>query len=230
MKKKAIYSGIVWIIVFFLAVGLVGSVTESEVTRLNDSPELYQHLDWKPYDSSKIVFESERTGNREIWAIDSNGGYLKQVTDETEREWAGSWKYYNESLITPPSKKKRIVVLANSIDFELATEFFGFLGNKGMETVHATASDIEQYKEEKFIVILGGPDAPEGIGEIVQNITSLEEQEAIREKGSRKKYVRTNMWTQGQRVTIIAGSDRNETKNSEDENQDSVVSEAESSS
>ncbi len=131
---------------------------------------------------------------------------------------------------TPAPTPPKIVLLANSIDYELATEFLGFLGNKGMETVHANASDFEQYKEEKFIVILGGPDAYEGVGEIVQEVLSEAEQNAIREKGARKKYVKTNIWTQGQRVMVIAGSDRNETKNTEDENQDSVVSEAESSS
>jgi len=130
------------------------------------------------------------------------------------------------------SKKLRIIVLANSIDYELAAEFFGFLGNKGMDVTHVDAAEFKDggYKEEKFVVILGGPDAPEGIGEIVQNITSSEEQDAIRQKGSRKKYVKTNTWTSGQRVMVIAGSDRNETKNTEDENQDSVATDAKASS
>ncbi|MEE9176476.1 MAG: hypothetical protein V3U19_09925 [Thermodesulfobacteriota bacterium] len=427
MKESVLYSGIVWIVVLFLVVGLVGSVTESAVTRLTDSPELDQHSDWN-LEGSKIVFESERTGNREIWVMDADGGNLLQLTDDSEKDWAPSWKpdgskiaftskrsektqiwvmksdgtgaktqitddgkgnkwpawsppdgshiayevgkgdetidiwimkaggggkrqlttdpaddrypkwspdgdkivfasnrggnwdiytinsdgsgeleqltnegnnyvpswqedkivFYsdrsgnndiwimdedgtNERQVTTdtandecpflspdatkiafcsdrsgdkeiyiidvptevpstPPPKKKIVVLANSIDFELASEFYGFLGNKGMEVVHSTAADFEQYKEEKFIVILGGPDAPEGVGPIVQEVLSEAEQNTIREAGARKKYVKTNMWTQGQRVTVIAGSDRQETKNSEDENKDSVVSDAELSS
>ncbi len=125
--------------------------------------------------------------------------------------------------------KPRIVVLANSIDFELASDFYGFLGNKGMEVIHSNATDFEQYKEEKFIVILGGPDAPEDIDDIVQDILSLSEQNAIREKGNRQKYVLINPWgrKKGQRVTILAGSDRNQTKKSHEENQDAVSTEAE---
>ncbi len=128
--------------------------------------------------------------------------------------------------------KPRIVVLANSIDFELASDFYGFLGNKGMEVIHSTPDDFDQYKEEKFIVILGGPDAPEGIGEIVQEILSEDEQNTIREKGKRKKYVKTNPWglKKGQRVTVLAGSDRNQTKKSHEENQDAVSTEAEEAS
>ncbi len=136
---------------------------------------------------------------------------------------------------TPPpvpelfsSKKPRIIILANSIDYELASDFFGFLKNKGMETVKASAEDFEQYKSEKFIVILGGPDAYDGIGDIVQEILSEDEQNAIREKGKRKKYTKSNPWgvKSGQRVTILAGSDRSQTKKSHEENKDSVSSEA----
>ncbi|MFQ5975678.1 MAG: hypothetical protein ACE5J5_05130 [Candidatus Hydrothermarchaeales archaeon] len=126
--------------------------------------------------------------------------------------------------------KPQIVILANPIDYGLASDFFGFLRNKGLEIVHATPDDFDQYKNKKFIVILGGPDAYDGVGGIVQEVLSEVEQNSIREAGARKKYVKTNIWSQGQRVTVIAGSDRNETKNTEDENKDSVATEADSSS
>ncbi|RMF89121.1 MAG: DUF3344 domain-containing protein, partial [Methanobacteriota archaeon] len=61
----------------------------------------------------------------------------------------------------PP--KPRVVVLANSIDYSLASDFIQFLESKGLEVIHATADDFDQYRTQKFIVILGGPDAPEGV-------------------------------------------------------------------
>ncbi|MEE8167889.1 MAG: hypothetical protein V3T58_03330 [Candidatus Hydrothermarchaeales archaeon] len=128
------------------------------------------------------------------------------------------------------AQKPKIVVLANSIDFPLAAELFGFLRNKGLEVIHTNVYDFEHYKNEKFVVILGGPDAPEEVGSIVQEVLSEAEQDSIRETGARKKYVKTNVWTQGQRVMVIAGSDRHETKNSEDENKENIASEAESGS
>lgn len=131
---------------------------------------------------------------------------------------------------TPPTQKIRIVVLANSIDYGNAESFFGFLKNIGIDVIHSTAADFEQYKNEKFIVILGGPDAYDGIGEIVQEILTEDEQNAIREKGNRKKYTKINPWKlrPGQRVTILAGSDRIQTKKSHEENKEEVSTEVES--
>ncbi len=112
------------------------------------------------------------------------------------------------------SAKPRIVILANDIDFDLAEDFFGFLANKGIDTIRASASDFDQYKTEMFLVVLGGPDAYDGVGEIVSDILSEEEKNAIRQKGSRKMYVKINPWNEkpGQRVTVVAGSDRDMTK------------------
>jgi len=124
-----------------------------------------------------------------------------------------------------PSKPK-IVVLANSIDYANAQDFFGFLGNRGIEVVHSTASEFESYKSEKFVVILGGPDAPEGVGDIVSEVLGESEEEAIRESGSRKMYSKTNVWGQGQRVFVIAGSGRDQTKMAHEDNRDSVATDA----
>jgi hypothetical protein len=175
----AIYPGFLLIVVFFLAVGLVGSTDEDQ--RCDD---------WQ---GGCNLFESQLTPQ-------SNG-----------------------TQVSPPSIKKRIAVIANSIDLELATEFFGFLSNEGMETVHITASDFGQYNEEKFMIILGGPDAPEGIGSIVQEILSEAEQNVIREKGAKKIYVKTHVWAQGQNVIVIAGSNREETKKAHEANLDGIL-------
>ncbi|MEE8359097.1 MAG: lamin tail domain-containing protein [Candidatus Hydrothermarchaeales archaeon] len=126
--------------------------------------------------------------------------------------------------------KPRIVVLANSIDFELASDFFGFLGNRGIKVIHSTAGDFEQYKEEKFIVILGGHEAYEGVGDIVKWILTPQEMKYIWTQGNRKMYVKTNVWAKGQVVRVIAGSDRYQTKKSHEENKDAVSSEAEEAS
>ena len=142
---------------------------------------------------------------------------------------------FNNPLITEqiPEKKpekQKVVILANSIDYELASNFIEFLRNNNMEVIHATISDFEPYITEKFIIILGGPDAPEEIGNMVQTVLSKSQQDSIREHGARKKYVITNPWNMriGQKVIVIAGSNRNETKNSEDQNKDSITTEVQS--
>ncbi|HKZ57814.1 MAG TPA: hypothetical protein VJ024_08940, partial [Thermodesulfovibrionales bacterium] len=123
--------------------------------------------------------------------------------------------------------KPRIVVLANSIDYSMATDLFGFMGNRGIEVIKASAENFHLYKSEKFIVILGGPDAPEGVGEIVKEVLSEVQVESIREEGARRRYTKTNFWIQGQRVTVIAGSDRNATMKSHEEHREDVALEAE---
>jgi hypothetical protein len=130
------------------------------------------------------------------------------------------------NVTTSQAPKPKIVVLANSIDYSLAGGFFGFLEGRGFDVVHTTTGDFDQYKIEKFVVILGGPDAPEGVGGIVQGILTMAEGESIREVGARRRYTKSDVWAQGQRVLVIAGSNRHETARSEDENREDVASEA----
>lgn len=119
--------------------------------------------------------------------------------------------------------KPVIAILANSIDYELASEFFGFLEDRGIEKTHVTADNFDDYKQNKFIIILGGPDAYEGVGGIVQQVLTDAEQGDIRKSGSKKMYVKTNIWRTGQVVIVIAGSNREMTKAAHQENQRSIV-------
>jgi len=121
-------------------------------------------------------------------------------------------------------RKLTAVVLANSIDFALASEFFGFLRNQGIELTYSTATEFPKNTQSKFIIILGGPDASEGVGEIVQEVLEFDEEEYLRTPGNRKMYVKTNVWNRhGQIVRVIGGSGRDFTKEESDANQDDVA-------
>ncbi len=108
--------------------------------------------------------------------------------------------------------KKKFPILANSIDYDLNNELFDYIRERGLEPVHVKPSAIENYKHEKSILILGGPEAPEGIGEIVTQILMYNEQNEIRARGSKKTFNKTNVWMKEQNVTLIAGSTREDTK------------------
>jgi parallel beta-helix repeat protein len=115
--------------------------------------------------------------------------------------------------------KPRIVLLANSIDLNLSSGFFGFLRNQGIDIVYVNASNFSNYKTEKFIVILGGPDAPEGVGEVVREVLNESEQAELRTPGAKKMYVKANVWrSYNQVVMVIAGSGRDQTREAEEEN------------
>jgi len=163
-----------------------------------------------------------------------NGSYLGYV-------WANLTHFsvygLGGSVSTPPSSspsssggassrywgvKPNATIVANSIDKALAEDFFGFLKNEGIEISIVDASQFEKVKTSKFLIILGGPDAPEGIGEIVKQLLVEDEQNFLRAKGNRKMYTLTNKYATGQVIHILAGSDRNETRNAHAENKASV--------
>ena len=206
------------------------NVNSKLTERLTDNPASDGWPTWSP-DGTKIVFNSDRSGNDDIWMMNADGTKQVQLTVNPARDESFGWSpdgtkiafssdrdggnsniFILDVSSIVSSKKPKIVVLANSIDYGRASDFFGFLENKGIEITHATADDFDQYKNEKFIVILGGPDAPEGVDEIVQEVLSEVEQDSIREAGARKKYMKTNIWVQGQNVMVIAGPNRQETK------------------
>ena len=112
-----------------------------------------------------------------------------------------------------------IILLTNSVDYALAQDFIDSMKNNGFEVTRVEAADFDAYKTRQFIVILGGPDAPEGIGNIVQQHLSSSEQEHLRVSGSREMYLKAY---QSQRVFIIAGSDRAQTQLAHVENMDSL--------
>lgn len=117
-----------------------------------------------------------------------------------------------------------IVLLANSIDFEENADFYGFLTNSGINVIYAGADNFSDYKGEKFIVILGGQNAPEGIGEIVNGLLSEDEKESLLESTTSKKmFTKTNVWEQGQVVRILAGYEKEQTREMADERKDKVV-------
>jgi WD40 repeat protein len=132
--------------------------------------------------------------------------------------------YFLESASDPPAPSKpKIVVLANSIDLGLAQDFLDYLMDNGLEVVHTPASDFDQYKSENYIVILGGPDAPEGAGEIAQGVLTEGEEDALREEGSSKIYLKPDVWEEGQTVWVIAGFNRNLTRTAHEDHRIAIV-------
>jgi hypothetical protein len=69
-------------------------------------------------------------------------------------------------------------------------------------------SDFEKYKKEKNIVIIGGPTEPDGVGEIVKQALTKEEQDYVSEEGHFRMYIKYNVWAPEQNVMVFAGSDR----------------------
>ena len=125
------------------------------------------------------------------------------------------------------SAGSRIVVVANSIDLANARDFVKSLDSQGRPVLRITAQQLDAHNLEKFIVILGGPDAPDGVGVQVQALLSEKDRAFLREKrGNKKMFIKTNVWRKGQIVLVIAGNHRNDTKTALVENENGVLAEA----
>ncbi|MFC1454826.1 hypothetical protein ACFLQI_01920 [Candidatus Undinarchaeota archaeon] len=126
--------------------------------------------------------------------------------------------------------KPTVLLVANDIDYSVSSSLPGFLGGKGLEVTRITAVEFEENKNAHFMVILGGPDSPDGIGEISTFALSPEEKSYIRGEGNRKMYVKTNVWRTPQVVMVMAGSNRHGTGNAVEGNREGLINRIKSES
>lgn len=103
---------------------------------------------------------------------------------------------------------RQLIVVANDPSYELASAWVNFLKTESVPFTRITPSDFEKYKKEKNIVILGGPTEPDGIGEIVKQALTKEEQDYVSEQGRFRMYIKNGVWVPGQNVMVFAGYDR----------------------
>ncbi|RMF91230.1 MAG: hypothetical protein D6733_01765 [Methanobacteriota archaeon] len=119
-----------------------------------------------------------------------------------------------------------VVLVANSVDYDLSRDFVTYLEDMGVEVIRTSAIDFEGYKDADSIIILGGPDALDGIGNITRQVLDEDEQRLLREPGGRGMFVHENPWyprASDKMVTVLAGSDRYETRRAVAENRHRFV-------
>jgi hypothetical protein len=132
----------------------------------------------------------------------------------TKIETGGGGGSYNPEQPT----RQNVLIVANSIDMDLATDFQDNLKNSNFNPTFVSASEFtpSMQSDNRLIIVLGGPDAPEGIGEIVQGLLTDTEMNTIRQDGSQTMYTKTNPYTDRftsqQKVIVLAGSDRTNTQ------------------
>lgn len=112
------------------------------------------------------------------------------------------------------ARPTKIIVVANLIDYSLAADFFEFLRNSKVEPVHVLPQNLfkYQYQLEKNIVILGGHKAPDGTGDIVKAILPPASQQQLEVKGAQKIFTLGAIWSANQKVVVLAGYNREDTR------------------
>ncbi|MGC1122407.1 MAG: desulfoferrodoxin family protein [Candidatus Methanofastidiosia archaeon] len=180
------------------------------------------------------LYQNDRMAKEWVWTVDD---YIKDdqftleyttiLTEDTVFLAKAHCTLHGDKKITfkidvvPYVPKPKAIIVANDIDFSRASSLVGFLENNGFEAVRVTASEFEAYKAEGLIIILGGADAPDGIGEIVRSVLDERKQELTR-LGIRY-FIEADVWTPNQRVFVFAGRDRDETKEAHTQYRDKIL-------
>lgn len=133
----------------------------------------------------------------------------------------GDGKVLRTVVVHPYVEKPKAILLANDIDFTRAKDLVPFLEDNGFEVIRIQASEFEAYKTENLIIILGGADSPDGVGNVVRSV--LDEREQALTRTGIRYFLKTDVWAPGQRVFIFAGKDRDETKQAHIEHRNKII-------
>lgn len=106
-----------------------------------------------------------------------------------------------------------VTVVGNSIDLALSRSYIDNLEESGIDVSSIVASDLPAHKEDPNIIILGGQNAPEGIGPVVSGLLSdQEKKEVLSSPDARIVVVITNPWAAKQKVLVFAGYEKEQTR------------------
>jgi thiol:disulfide interchange protein DsbD len=119
------------------------------------------------------------------------------------------------SLLVGPS---HIVIVSNSIDH--SPELISYV-QEHHRVLPIEPIDFSEYQQYDYYILLGGPDAPEGMGDIVQGVLSMREQDYLRRTEEYNLFIRM---INGKMFFILAGSDRENTQKAVEDLKDDVLS------
>ncbi len=127
--------------------------------------------------------------------------------------------YIFKPLVKDNTRKKQreIILLANDIDYNLSRDFRDKVTDMGHVLKRIEAKDFEIYKKHKYVIILGGYKAYNGVGEIVEKLLKFlpvyKYEEYIRKMNENYTIIRLeNIFSESQIIYIVAGKDRYKTR------------------
>ena len=107
--------------------------------------------------------------------------------------------------------EQKVAIISNGADLPAANYIKQLLSSAGVSATILHASDFEAAKgTADVIIVLGGPDAYEGIGQISGKYLSSDDQQYLR--STRGSSVVRKFSDSGKEIIIIAGNTRSETK------------------
>lgn len=110
-----------------------------------------------------------------------------------------------------------LTIVATNEAFQEAQGWVDFLRAKDIPLTHVTPQEFTKSSEAKYIVLMGGIDEPDGIGDILKKVLSKEEFQSIPRDGKGKVFKKNiipknakgpEMWASAKNYIIFTGDDR----------------------
>jgi hypothetical protein len=98
-----------------------------------------------------------------------------------------------------------LIVVTSPSTQQGSQKWFDFLMAKEVPVKVVNPKEFGNYKQEKYIVIMGSMDESEDIKAILRETLSGEEFQWVSENGNGKMYLKSDKWAQDQHVIVFAG-------------------------
>jgi len=111
-----------------------------------------------------------------------------------------------------------LIIVATKATFQDAQGWVDFLKMKEIPLKHITPQEFTKGKKEKYIVLMGGMDEPDGIRDIAKGVLTKGEFQSVTQEGNGSMYKKSvlpkekiqasKLWETAQNFIIFAGADR----------------------
>jgi rhodanese-related sulfurtransferase len=127
------------------------------------------------------------------------------------------------SVLPSTLAQGKVAVVANTIDLSMNPNFISDLRKSNLTVDYFGVKDTG-YAAYDYIIILGGPDSEEHTGDLSKRILSESDQNALRNGNYKLIYETSDFFRVKQKVFVLAGSDREFTKEAVDQYTSQVIS------
>lgn len=112
----------------------------------------------------------------------------------------------------PYAPVAKATLLANSMDLALADDLIQTLEEAGVLVSVTGVGRFETLKYADYVIVLGGQNAPEGVGEVSAQLLTNDQKDELMSEGSKHLYEFGDIWKKDQKVFVCAGHSANDTQ------------------
>ena len=105
------------------------------------------------------------------------------------------------------SAKENLIILVSNQDYQNCEKLISDMNKYEVPYTRIDESKIEEYKNEKYMFILGGPGSGEGMDAVFKKVLSRDEYSFLQSSGNMDMYLKEDVWVKGQNVMVLGVSD-----------------------